>query len=132
VSKLRSLAGPMAIVAIAVVAWSCETHRTALAPGPAGRCFISSSFSALTFKNDGGGRITIRRRPDKNPPKPHVRDVGAHVIASGQTDESGRAWRRRAPKSGSTTGPEMQSTDIRSSPRHGGDLRGTSDRPPTQ
>ena len=56
-SNLRSLAGPMAIVAIAVVAWSCETQRTALAPRTGGPLFHFSEFQCAPLKISGGGRI---------------------------------------------------------------------------
>ncbi len=90
-SNLRSLAGPMAIVAIAVVAWSCETHRTALAPRTGGPLFHFFEFQCAPFRMTGGGRIDYPPGgPDKNPPKSHTYETfGAHVIASGQTDESG-------------------------------------------
>jgi len=44
-------------VAIAVVAWSCETHRTALAPRTGGPLFHFFEFQCAPLKITGGGRI---------------------------------------------------------------------------
>jgi len=97
-SNLRSLAGPMAIVAIAVVAWSCETHRTALGPRTGGPLFHFTAFQCAPLKITGGGRIDYPPGgPDKNPPASHTYETfGAHVIARVRRMRTARAWRRRA------------------------------------
>jgi hypothetical protein len=90
-SNLRSLAGLTATVAIALVAWSCETHRPALAPTVGGPLFHFNEFTCIPFKMTGGGRIDYPPgSAEKNPPASHqYQTFGAHVIASGQTNENG-------------------------------------------
>jgi hypothetical protein len=90
-SNLRSLAGLTATVAIALVAWSCETHRPALAPTVGGPLFHFNEFTCIPFKMTGGGRIDYPPgSAEKNPPASHqYQTFGAHVIASGQVDENG-------------------------------------------
>jgi hypothetical protein len=85
-SNLRSLAGPMAIVAIAVVAWSCETHRTVLAPTIGGPLFQFNQIQCRPLKMTGGGRIDYPPgTAEKNPPASHLYETfGAHVIGSSQ------------------------------------------------
>lgn len=90
-SNLRSLAGPMAIVAVALVGWSCDAHRSALAPSVGGPRFHFFVFECTPFKMTGGGRIDYPPgTAAKNPPASHEYETfGAHVIASGQTDANG-------------------------------------------
>jgi hypothetical protein len=90
-SKLRSLAGLTATVAIALVAWSCEPQRNALAPAVGGPLFHFNEFVCIPFKMTGGGRIDYPPgSAEKNPPASHqYQTFGAHVMASGQVDENG-------------------------------------------
>jgi len=90
-SKLRALAGVTATVAIALVGWSCEAHRTALAPSTGGPLFHFFVFQCSPLKMTGGGRIDYPPgTAEKNPPASHQYETfGAHVMASGQPDPSG-------------------------------------------
>jgi hypothetical protein len=90
-SNLRSLAGLTATVAIALVAWSCEAPRNALAPTAGGPLFGGYETVCTPFKMTGGGRIDYPPgTAEKNPPSSHqYQTFGAHVMASGQTDANG-------------------------------------------
>jgi len=91
-SRLRALAGVSATAVIALVGWSCEANRTALAPSAGGPLFHFQQFECTPLKMTGGGRIDFPPGTrDQNPPASHEYETfGAHVIASGQVDENGR------------------------------------------
>jgi hypothetical protein len=89
--NLRSLAVPTATVAIAVVAWSCDTQPEPLGPTLDRPLFHFGEAKCIPFKMTGGGRIDYPPgTAEKNPPASHrYQTFGAHVIGSGQEDESG-------------------------------------------
>jgi hypothetical protein len=91
-SRLKALAGVSATAVIALVGWSCEANRTALAPSAGGPLFHFQQFECTPLKMTGGGRIDYPPGTrDQNPPSSHEYETfGAHVIASGQVDENGR------------------------------------------
>ena len=90
-SRLKALAGVTATAVIALVGWSCEANRTALAPSTGGPLFHFFLFQCQPLKMTGGGRIDFPPgSADKNPPASHEYETfGAHVMASGQFDENG-------------------------------------------
>ena len=90
-SRLMSLAGVSATALIALVGWSCEANRTALAPSTGGPLFHFFVFQCQPLKMTGGGRIDYPPgTADQNPPASHEYETfGAHVMASGQFDENG-------------------------------------------
>ena len=91
-TRLRALAGVAATAAIALVGWSCEQNRTALAPSsPGGPLFHFFEFQCQPLKMTGGGRIDFPPgSADKNPPDSHEYETfGAHVMGSGQFDQNG-------------------------------------------
>src|SRR5207302_1839802 len=83
-SRLKALAGVTATAVIALVGWSCEANRTALAPPAGGPLFHFQQFECTPLKMTGGGRIDYPPGTrDKNPPASHEYETfGAHVIAS--------------------------------------------------
>ncbi len=85
-SRLKALAGVTATAVIALVGWSCEANRTALAPSTGGPLFQFLEFQCQPLKMTGGGRIDYPPgSAQKNPPASHIYETfGAHVIASGQ------------------------------------------------
>ena len=85
-SKLRALAGVTTTAAIALVGWSCEAHRTALAPTVGGPLFTFNQIQCRPLKMTGGGRIDYPPgTAEKNPPASHMYETfGAHVIGSSQ------------------------------------------------
>src|SRR2546425_2907859 len=85
-SKLRALAGVTTTAAIALVGWSCEAHRTALAPTIGGPLFTFNQIQCRPLKMTGGGRIDYPPgTAEKNPPESHKYETfGAHVIGSSQ------------------------------------------------
>lgn len=91
-TNLRSLAALAAPVAIALVAWSCDTRPHAVAPTVDGPLAHFQQFECVPFKMTGGGRIDFPPGgPEKNPPASHeFQTFGAHVIASGQLGPDGR------------------------------------------
>jgi len=90
-SRLMSLAGVSATALIALVGWSCEANRTALAPSTGGPLFHFFVFQCQPLKMTGGGRIDYPPgTADQNPPASHEYETfGAHVMASGRFDENG-------------------------------------------
>lgn len=90
-STLRLTAALTATVVIVVLASSCETRRDALAPTIGTPLAHFNEFECAPFKMTGGGRIDYRwGTAEKNPPASHeYQTFGAHVIASGRTDEFG-------------------------------------------
>ena len=90
-SRLKALAGVSATAVIALVGWSCEANRTALAPSTGGPLFHFLEFQCQPLKMTGGGRIDFPPgTADKNPPASHEYETfGAHVMASGRFDENG-------------------------------------------
>jgi hypothetical protein len=90
-SKLRVVAGVTATVAIALVGWSCEAHRSALAPSTGGPLFHFNQIQCRPLKMTGGGRIDYPPgSAEQNPPASHEYETfGAHVMAPGQPDPSG-------------------------------------------
>jgi len=90
-SRLKALAGVSATAVIALVGWSCEANRTALAPSTGGPLFHFFEFQCQPLKMTGGGRIDYPPgSADKNPPASHEYETfGAHVMASGQFDANG-------------------------------------------
>jgi hypothetical protein len=90
-SRLKALAGLTATALVALVGWSCETTRTALAPSTGEPRFHFLLFQCQPLKMTGGGRIDFPPgTADQNPPASHEYETfGAHVMASGQFDENG-------------------------------------------
>ncbi len=90
-SRLKALAGLTATAVVALVGWSCETTRTALAPSTGGPLFHFFEFQCQPLKMTGGGRIDFPPgTADQNPPASHEYETfGAHVMASGRFDENG-------------------------------------------
>ena len=90
-SSGKPLAALTATVTIALIAWSCEPNKNALAPNVDAPLFHFHNFECTPFKVTGGGRIDYPPEQNtKNPPASHAYETfGAHVIASGQTDANG-------------------------------------------
>jgi len=90
-SRLKALAGLTATALVALVGWSCETTRTALAPSTGEPRFHFLLFQCQPLKMTGGGRIDFPPgTADQNPPASHEYETfGAHVMASGRFDENG-------------------------------------------
>jgi len=109
-SRLKALAGLTATAVIALVGWSCEANRTALAPSTGGPLFHFQQFACTPLKMTGGGRIDYPPGTrDKNPPASHEYETfGAHVIASGQVDANGRCLADKGALEWVDHRPEMQ------------------------
>src|ERR1700745_1225266 len=90
-ANVRSLAALTATVAIALIVWSFDTPRNAVAPAIGRPLFHFNVFTCSPLKMTGGGRIDYPSgTADKNPPASHEYETfGAHVMGSGQTDGNG-------------------------------------------
>jgi len=84
--NLRSLAGPAAAAALALVAWSCDSQREPAGPAVGSPVAHFSAPLCIPFKMTGGGRIDYPPgTAQQNPPASHLyQTFGAHVIASGR------------------------------------------------
>ena len=107
-ANVRSLAALTATVAIALIVWSCETPRNAVAPAIGRPLFHFNVFTCSPLKMTGGGRIDRRQS------------------RAGSRRHPGRAHWLRAPRRPSTpcsvaARPALEHRDL--SLRHGGQER---------
>lgn len=89
--RVRSLALLAAPIGVALVVWSCDPQRSAVAPTIGTPLAHFNVFECTPLKITGGGRIDYPPgTAEKNPPASHEYETfGAHVMSSGQMDANG-------------------------------------------